>query len=95
MLERAMMIGYRSGFYTDDELACAFDLVTAAPAKALGLADYGLRVGASADLIVLDADHAQMAVVARPVRRAVYKDGRVVARDGVFIGVSPSPPPPA
>jgi cytosine deaminase len=86
MLERAMMIGYRSGFYTDDELLCAFDLATAAPAKVLGLADYGLRVGASADMIVLDADHAQMAVVARPVRRAVYKSGRVVARDGVFLG---------
>jgi len=84
MLERAMLIGYRSGFYTDEELAVAFDLVTASGAKVLGLADYGLEVGAPADLVVLDARSVPEAVVARPHRRDVYKAGRLVARDGVF-----------
>jgi len=85
MLERAMMIGYRSGFNTDDELACAFDMITQAPANVLGIPDYGLTIGSLADLVVVDADHAQMAVVARPVRRGVYKSGRLVARGGVFL----------
>jgi len=89
MLERAMLIGYRSGFYTDDELAVAFDLATASGAKALGLEDYGLAVGAPADLMVLVARNVAEAVVARPRRRDVYKAGRLVARDGTF-GAGPS-----
>ncbi|WP_076866595.1 amidohydrolase family protein [Bradyrhizobium mercantei] len=81
MLGRAMMIGYRSGFYTDDELAIAFDMVTAAGAKALRLEDYGLHVGAKADFVTLNAVHIQEAVVARPAGRSVYKAGVLVARD--------------
>lgn len=85
MLERAMMIGYRSGFNTDDELKFAFDMVTQVPASVLGLADYGLGIGCLADLVVVDADHAPMAVVARPVRREVYKAGRLIAQNGAFL----------
>ncbi|UFZ01702.1 amidohydrolase family protein [Bradyrhizobium ontarionense] len=82
LLNRAMMIGYRSGFYIDDELRVAFDLVTDAGAKALRLAGYGLRVGAHADFVTLSAEHIPEAVVAVPRGRSVYKDGRLVARDG-------------
>ncbi|MCA6122525.1 amidohydrolase family protein [Bradyrhizobium sp. WSM 1704] len=85
MLGRAMMIGYRSGFYTDEELAVAFDLVTAAGARALGLEDYGLQVGAKADFVTLNAAHVQEAVVARPSGRAVYKGGVLTARDGQVV----------
>ncbi len=42
MIRRADLIGYRSGFFEDHELAMAFDLVTRGGATALGLADYGL-----------------------------------------------------
>ncbi|HBY26623.1 MAG TPA: cytosine deaminase, partial [Bradyrhizobium sp.] len=65
LLERAMMVGYRSGFNTDDQLVAAFDMVTANAARALCLRDYGLTVGAAADFVVLDARHVQEAVVAR------------------------------
>ena len=82
LLNRAMMVGYRSGFYLDDELRAAFDLVTAAGAKALRLADYGLHAGARADFVTLNAEHVPEAVVGVPRGRAVYKDGRLVARDG-------------
>lgn len=85
MLGRAMMIGYRSGFYTDDDLRLAFDVVTAGGAKALGLNDYGLTVGAKADFVTLQAAHIPEAVVAVPGNRAVYKAGRCVARDGVVL----------
>src|SRR5690606_6857871 len=84
MLQRAMLLGYCSGFFTDDELSLAFDIVTANGARALGITDYGLKPGAPADLVVMDAAHVQEAVVARPVRRAVYRNGRLVARDGAF-----------
>jgi cytosine deaminase len=80
-----MLIGYGSGFLTDDELGIAFDLATHSAARALGLDDYGVRVGALADLVVVDARNAAEAVVARPPRRYVFKAGKVVARDGQFV----------
>ncbi len=82
MLGRAMMIGYRSGFYTDDELANAFDVVTSAGAKALRLEGYGLTVGAKADFVALAAEHVPEAVVAVPKGRRVFKGGRLVAEGG-------------
>lgn len=85
MLGRAMMIGYRSGFYTDEELSAAFDVVTAASAKALGLEGYGIVVGAKADFVTLDAAHVPEAVVAVPKGRRVFKGGRLVAENGCVI----------
>lgn len=85
LLERAMIVGYRSGFSADADLATAFDMVTTDAARALGLSGYGLIEGASADFIVLDARHVQEAVVARPKPRDVYKRGRLVARDGAIM----------
>ncbi|MBM7047515.1 amidohydrolase family protein [Rhizobium lusitanum] len=85
MLGRTMMIGYRSGFYTDDELRAAFDVVTESGARALRLKDYGLRVGAKADFVTLNAEHVPEAVVAVPKGRSVYKAGKLVARDGAVL----------
>lgn len=86
MLRRATMLGYRSGFNVDEELRVAFDVVTEAGAKALRLEGYGLRVGAKADFVTLDAEHAPEAVVAVPQGRAVYKAGMLVALNGKMIG---------
>ena len=85
LLERAMIIGYRSGFNTDPQLAIALDMVTTDAARALGLADYGLVEGGAADFVVLAAEHVQEAVVARPKPRDVYKKGRLVARNGAIV----------
>ena len=82
---RIPVIGYRSGFYTDEELQVAFDLITSAGAQALAIPDYGLAIGNPADLVVLRASHIPHAVVSRPKREAVYKAGRIVARRGEFI----------
>ena len=82
MLGRAQMIGYRSGFNTDAQLAEAFDVVTEAGARVLGLSDYGLRAGAAADFVVLPVENVPEAVVAAPAAREVWKNGRLIARDG-------------
>lgn len=84
MLERAMLIGLRNNFRRDDEVAIAFDCVSAAGAKGCGFADYGLAPGARADFVLLEARSLAEAVVARPPRRLVVSGGRVVARDGAL-----------
>lgn len=86
MLERAMLIGLRHNLRRDDELALAFDCVTAAGARGCGFADHGLAPGNRADLVLVDAQTVAHAVVARPVRRLVVAGGQVVARDGVLVG---------
>jgi cytosine deaminase len=85
MLSRAMIIGYRSGFYTDDELKAAFDVVTAGGARALRLEGYGIEVGAKADFVTLKAEHIPQAVVSVPKERSVYKAGKLVASDGTVL----------
>jgi cytosine deaminase len=89
MLGRAMMIGYRSGFNTDEDLALAFDIVTHGGAKALRLDDYGLRVGAKADFVTLGAPHIPQAVVDVPKARSVYKNGRLVVEAGKLVVARP------
>ncbi|MCK1743836.1 amidohydrolase family protein [Bradyrhizobium sp. 139] len=86
MLRRATMLGYRSGFNIDEELRVAFDIVTEAGAKALRLEGYGLRVGAKADFVTLQAEHVPEAVVAVPQARSVYKEGKPVASSGKIVG---------
>ena len=85
MLERAMMIGYRANFRHDEELALAFDMVTAAAARVLGILPYGIAVGAPADFVVVEAGSLAEAVAAHPRRKLVIKAGRIVARDGVLV----------
>jgi cytosine deaminase len=85
MLERAMLIGYRANFRHDEELALAFDMVTAAAARVLGIMPYGIAVGGPADFVVVEAGSLAEAVATRPPRTLVIKAGRIAARDGVLV----------
>jgi cytosine deaminase len=84
LLERAMTIAYRANFRHDHELEFAFDMVTGAAARILGIDGYGLAVGAAADFVAVEAGSVAEAVATRPRRKYVIRDGRVVAKDGVF-----------
>ena len=82
LLERAMLLAWRSGFRTDDDLAVAFDTISVAGAQALGLESYGLAVGKRADFVCVQAETLAEAVVSRPHRVLVVKRGQIVAQDG-------------
>jgi cytosine/creatinine deaminase len=88
MLERAMLIGMRYDLRRDDDIAIAFDCVSDAAARGCGFADYGLRVGARADFVLVDAETVAHAVCARPKRKLVVANGRVVVRDGELVGAA-------
>jgi cytosine deaminase len=85
MLERAMMIGYRANFRHDHELQLAFEMVTDAAARVLGIEAYGIAVGAAADFVIVGAGSVAEAVATRPRRKLVIKSGRVVAKDGEIV----------
>ena len=85
MLHRAEIIGYRSGFYTDEDLTAAFEIVTTAGARALRLEGYGVETGAKADFVTLGAANIPEAVVAFPKGRKVFKEGRLVAQENKIV----------
>jgi cytosine/adenosine deaminase-related metal-dependent hydrolase len=86
MLERAMLLGYRSNFRRDDDVELVFEIVTQGGATVMHADGYGLAVGCRADCVLLDGETLVEAVVARPPRALVLANGRVVARDGVYVG---------
>ena len=85
MLERAAIIGWKGDFRRDEQVEVAFDLISAAGARALGISDYGVTVGAAANLFTIAASCVAEAVAAHPPRKLVLFDGKVVARDGSFV----------
>ncbi len=84
MLQRAMLVGLKNEFRRDDEIAWALSTVTDWAAEGCGFGDYGLAVGARADLVLVEAETVAEAVVGSPPRRLVLSHGRVVAREGVL-----------
>jgi cytosine/creatinine deaminase len=90
LLERAAIIGWKGDFRRDDQMETAFDLVSAAGARALGIDGYGIEEGNSATLFTIAAAGVPEAVAAHAPRKLVLYDGKVVARDGVALG-APAP----
>ncbi|KXU82483.1 cytosine deaminase [Paraburkholderia monticola] len=76
MLQRAMLIGYRSGLYTDDELLFALHMATDAGAAVLGKDAYGLKPGNEASFVIVDAPNGAAAVAAAPANRAIVRSGQ-------------------
>jgi len=69
-----------AGHLGSNDLGKAFEMVTAAPARLMGLeADYGVRAGARADLLIARAEDAADLVASGPLARTVLVNGRVVA----------------
>lgn len=82
MLERAMLIAYRSNFKTDADLTLAFDLVTKGGATALAIGDYGIQVGAIADFCVVSVGSIPEAIALHSPCQLVFKRGKLVVQAG-------------
>jgi cytosine deaminase len=70
-------LGHMSG---DAELRRLIEMITVNPAAALGVTDYGLRIGGPADLVVYDAPSEADALRLVAPRTLVLRGGKVVAR---------------
>ena len=78
MLARAAMVALKYELRRDEDVALALEAVTSAGARACGFADYGIAVGARADLVLLEASCVAEVVVGglRPLQ--VISSGVVV-----------------
>ena len=69
-----------AGHLGSNDLGRAFEMVTTAPARLMGLADdYGIRPGARADLLIAQAEDVADLVASGPLSRTVLVNGKVVA----------------
>ncbi|CUH77698.1 Cytosine deaminase [Tritonibacter multivorans] len=80
MLDVAFMGLHVAQMTHPEEMARCFTMVTQTNAEIIGLQDYGLRVGAQASLVVLDANDPVDALRQRAARRVVVAKGKVIAR---------------
>ncbi|MFC3690703.1 amidohydrolase family protein [Chenggangzhangella methanolivorans] len=80
MLEVAHMAIHAAPMTSREAMRGAFDSVTINGAKAMGLEGYGLSVGASADLVMLQAADPIEAIRLKATRLLVMKAGKVLAR---------------
>jgi cytosine deaminase len=83
MLEVALISAHVAHLTTHDDLAFALRAVTEAPARAWGLTDYGLKVGARADLQLLPAPSWAEALRLQPAPEKVWFKGRLVAENSL------------
>ncbi|MEX2518633.1 MAG: amidohydrolase family protein, partial [Paracoccaceae bacterium] len=80
MLDVAFMGLHVAQMSQPDEMRQCFRMVTEENAKIIGLEGYGLRIGATASLVVLDAGDPIEALRLRPDRLLVVSRGKVVSR---------------
>jgi cytosine deaminase len=80
MLEVAQMGLHVAQMTSQAQMRACFDAVTVNGAKVLGLADYGVAVGRSADMVLLQASDPVEAIRLRATRLIVVRRGVVVAR---------------
>ena len=80
MLDVAFMGLHVAQMTHPEEMARCFTMVTETNAAIMGLDEFGLREGARASLVVLNAASPVEALRLRPARLAVISRGRVIAR---------------
>jgi cytosine/creatinine deaminase len=78
-LEIAFLLCHASQMSQPAEILTVMDMVTNNGAKALRVPDFGVAVGAVADLVVLDARDPREAFATRLPRRWVIRRGRLIA----------------
>jgi cytosine deaminase len=80
MLDVAFMGLHVAQMTSPDEMKTCFDMVTVNNAKTMGLQDYGLRVGAKASLVILDAPNPIEALRLRANRLYVIANGKLISQ---------------
>ena len=80
MLDVAFMGLHVAQMTSPADMKACFDMVTTENARIMGLSDYGLKVGARASLVVLDAGNPIEALRLRPDRLCVVANGKVISR---------------
>ena len=80
MLEVAQFMAHNGRFAWQGEVNKVIGMVTEMPASALGLKNYGLHIGANANIVILDCKNWHEAIQFQPTKQAVILNGVVRAQ---------------
>ncbi|MGW4119387.1 amidohydrolase family protein [Nocardia sp. NPDC004711] len=81
MLDIGLFLAQTAHLSGPEDLTRVLAMATTEAARTIGISErYGLRVGASADLVVLSTRRVEGALLDRPDRNYVFKSGRLTAR---------------
>jgi cytosine/creatinine deaminase len=81
MLEVANYVAHAAHLSAPEHIQAAFDMPRYRAAQVLRLPDYGLREGAGANLVLIDAASAQDALRRQPARTFVIRQGQVLVHN--------------
>jgi len=85
MLDRTWQLAFTNGFRHDNLIEACVAIATSGGAAIMGVSNVGVAPGDVADLVVVPCDTVTAAVMDRPPRTMVIKNGSVVARGGILI----------
>lgn len=85
MLEVAFLASHLLWMTTSAEMETLYDMITVRAAQAMGLKDYGLRVGANAHLVVLDTPNVLEALRSHAAPAYVVSHGKLVDQEKMKI----------
>lgn len=81
MLEEALLTAQVAQMGTYSDLRSVYRMATMNPAKAMGMEKYGTVVGAPADLVLLEANSAEEAILGQSNKKYVFKRGRIICEN--------------
>lgn len=88
LLEVAHFMAHNGRFAWRGEVDRVLPMVTSTPARLLGMEDYGLSVGAAANLLVLDAPDWHSALQFQAEKRFVILRGKIAAETQRTVGIT-------
>jgi len=83
MLEVADFVAHAAHLSSAEHMQAAFDMPRSRAAATLRLPDYGVRVGAEANLVLIPAESAADALARHPIRPYVIRRGEVLVENHV------------
>lgn len=92
MLEVANFVAHAALLSSPSHIQAAFDMPRYRAARVLRLPNYGLHLGAAADLVLIPARSATEALAQQPIRSYVIRQGLIVAHNRVQAEFGPQVP---
>ena len=88
MLQVALITAHAAQLSLPHERETVFDMITTTAANILGINKYGIEVGNSADILIVDAKDITEAIRLTPTRLYVIKNGKVLVKANKHIEVN-------
>ena len=82
ILERMQLISMKNGFRKDSDLELSMTACTFNGAKVLGLENYGIAEGNTANFVLVKGRTISECIVTCPDDRIVFRNGKVIAKNG-------------